>query len=259
MSKSPAFQFYSSDFLVDTLGWSIEELGIYIRLLLYQWSNGSIPTDKKMLARIAGCSYKKFNDNSKNVLTKFLPCEGQKDASKLQNLRLEKTRQMQLKYSESQRNRANKRWSKTDATALPRHCQNDATALPAHMPEACSSSSSIYNIYGTPACAEPIPYEEIVGAYHTILPDLPKVTKLTQTRKSHIGARWKADKQRQRISWWEEFFEYIRDNCPHLNGYNNRNWLASLDWICKNEDNLVKIIEGHYHRDDDGRADESYL
>jgi len=36
MSKPPAFQFYASDFLVDTIDLSNEELGAYVRLLCYQ-------------------------------------------------------------------------------------------------------------------------------------------------------------------------------------------------------------------------------
>ena len=51
MNKAPAFQLYSNDFLVDTMAWSAFEVGIYIRLLLYQWTNESIPEDPERLAR----------------------------------------------------------------------------------------------------------------------------------------------------------------------------------------------------------------
>ena len=55
MAKAPAFQFYANDFITGTQDWSIEEVGIYIRLLCYQWDHGFIPEDKNRLARIAGC------------------------------------------------------------------------------------------------------------------------------------------------------------------------------------------------------------
>ena len=55
MAKSPAFQFYASDFLTDTQSWDIKEVGIYIRLLANQWVNNSLPKDLKRLSRIAGC------------------------------------------------------------------------------------------------------------------------------------------------------------------------------------------------------------
>lgn len=40
--KSPAFQFYASDFYMDTLSWSDEMVGLHIRLLCQQWINGNI-------------------------------------------------------------------------------------------------------------------------------------------------------------------------------------------------------------------------
>ena len=39
---------------------SVEAIGIYIRLLIYQWINGKIPAKDSMLVRIAGCSYDQF-------------------------------------------------------------------------------------------------------------------------------------------------------------------------------------------------------
>ena len=50
MGKSPAFRLYASDFYMDTQTWSNEEVGVYLRLLLYQWINGSIPNDENLLA-----------------------------------------------------------------------------------------------------------------------------------------------------------------------------------------------------------------
>jgi uncharacterized protein YdaU (DUF1376 family) len=121
MSKAPAFQLYSNDFLVDTLDWSIEEIGIYTRLLFYQWANGSIPDDPKRMARIAGCGTNKFIGNSKKVLMKFV----KNSEGFLQNLRLEETRKEQIenhiKAVESGTYGANKRWEfhiKKDSTPI---------------------------------------------------------------------------------------------------------------------------------------------
>lgn len=56
--KSPAFQFYTSDYLgsqrVQML--SLEEEGAYIRLLCYCWQHGSIPSDPEKCARLIGKS-----------------------------------------------------------------------------------------------------------------------------------------------------------------------------------------------------------
>jgi uncharacterized protein YdaU (DUF1376 family) len=54
--KSPAFQFYPSDYLssqrVQML--TLEEEGAYIRLLCYCWQHGSIPADPEQIARLVG-------------------------------------------------------------------------------------------------------------------------------------------------------------------------------------------------------------
>lgn len=54
--KPPAFQFYPGDYLssasVQLL--TLEEEGIYIRLLCYCWKNGSIPSDPEICARLVG-------------------------------------------------------------------------------------------------------------------------------------------------------------------------------------------------------------
>lgn len=53
--KSPAFSFYSQDFLLGTMLLSLPERGAYITLLAYQWDHGSVPSDHTGLARICGC------------------------------------------------------------------------------------------------------------------------------------------------------------------------------------------------------------
>jgi len=98
MSKAPAFQLFAQDFFMDTIEWSVDEVGIYWRLLQAQWINGSIPNDEERLARIAGCGPKKFSSGWKKVESKFkLNGDG-----RLQNERLERTRDEQEQYRESQ-------------------------------------------------------------------------------------------------------------------------------------------------------------
>jgi uncharacterized protein YdaU (DUF1376 family) len=97
--KSPAFQLYAADFSMDTDAWSVDEVGIYTRLLLSQWVNGDLPEDPTRLARIAKCSLKKFLPGWRTIQKKFVPCgEG-----KIQNRRLEETRHEQMLFREQQR------------------------------------------------------------------------------------------------------------------------------------------------------------
>jgi len=52
--KDPAFLLYSKDFQSGTQDMSCEEVGAYLRLLLYQHQNDKIPNDKERLMRITG-------------------------------------------------------------------------------------------------------------------------------------------------------------------------------------------------------------
>jgi uncharacterized protein YdaU (DUF1376 family) len=56
MNKPPAFQFYPQDYLSSArvAEMTLEEEGVYIRLLCYCWSSGSIPADPQRCARLAG-------------------------------------------------------------------------------------------------------------------------------------------------------------------------------------------------------------
>lgn len=139
MSKAPAFQLYAADFYMDTVGWSCEEVGLYFRLLMAEWVNGPLPDDPTRLAKTCQMSLKKFQVNFNLLVPKFVKNEG----GFLINIRLEKTREKQMQYIESQREkgkiRADKRWEGHVATAIIRLQPDDK---PKH---ASSSSSSIKN------------------------------------------------------------------------------------------------------------------
>ena len=98
MANAPAFQMYAADFLVDTLDWTVDEIGIYIRLLLYEWVNKELPIDPKRLAKIAGTSPKKFTKRWSKIQFKFI----QNGNGFLINERLEETRQDQEKFRQGQ-------------------------------------------------------------------------------------------------------------------------------------------------------------
>lgn len=70
--KDPAFLFYSKDFSLGTQDMSCEEVGAYMRLLIYQHQHGSIPSDVERMMRITGIfSEEKFNNVWEIVGQKF--------------------------------------------------------------------------------------------------------------------------------------------------------------------------------------------
>jgi len=121
------------------------------------------------------------------------------------------------------------------------------------MTESCSEKSrvdkSIKDINtSSPKVNNAIPYQEIVDLYHQILPTLPRVEKLTATRKSYIRQRYVQDLKE--IGHWENFFDHVKQS-KFLMGMTTSNngrkpFKANLEWLTK-ESNYVKISEETYH------------
>lgn len=98
MSQPPAFQLYAADFYMDTISWTNEEIGIYFRLLMCEWVNGPLPFEAKKLQKISQIGVKKWHKRWQIVGEKFkLNGDG-----KLINERLERVREEQLVYLQSQ-------------------------------------------------------------------------------------------------------------------------------------------------------------
>lgn len=89
-----------------------------------------------------------------------------------------------------------------------------------------------------------IPYQELISLYHEILPELPKVAKLTDKRKAQLKARWYESEKTQSLDWWKDFFETVKDR-PFLLGQNDRGWQADIDFLTT-QSKFIKIIEGKY-------------
>lgn len=113
-----------------------EEVGAYLLLLCEQWDKGFVADDPATIQSIARVPV----ENIQRVLEKF-----QHRANKLTNRRLETERKKKREYSESQRDKANKRWGKNDAAALPEKCNGNTkggNALQSSISISTSSSSS---------------------------------------------------------------------------------------------------------------------
>lgn len=83
-------------------------------------------------------------------------------------------------------------------------------------------------------------YISVVNSFNVICKSMPKVTKLTDTRKKLIK---KAEKLLGGNSFEELFLKV--ENSDFLSGRNGRWTSCSFDWIMK-QSNLIKIMEGNY-------------
>lgn len=89
----------------------------------------------------------------------------------------------------------------------------------------------------------PCPHQEIIAAYHEILPELPPVNEWADSNAESLRARWKSKAERQTVQWWVEFFLYVRKS-DFLMGSKN-DFQASLGWLVKSA-NFAKVINGNY-------------
>lgn len=89
-----------------------------------------------------------------------------------------------------------------------------------------------------------IPYQEIIDSFNFKLNKLPSVRQVTDKRKKAIKQIWDMNNDYANLNFYENFFDYV-SKCNFLFGDNNKNWIASFDWIFQ-KDNFVKVLEGNY-------------
>jgi uncharacterized protein YdaU (DUF1376 family) len=137
--KPPSFDFFADDFIAGTYHMEAEAVGIYIRLLCYQWSNGSIPDDEPTLCKIAGVDADAMRTHMRSVMRKL--CVG--NAGELYNERLEIERAKKLEIIEKAKRSAEQRWTKEKKgkpEADPKNdgCERNANAYANAMRTQCS-------------------------------------------------------------------------------------------------------------------------
>jgi uncharacterized protein YdaU (DUF1376 family) len=115
--KDPAFLFYPNDYLGGTMGFTLEQHGAYLILLIYQFNNG--PFSAANGRSIVG-------ESLFNSITHKFDCD---DNGLLHNARLSQEIDKRRKHSEHQRENANKRWNRK-ATAMHPQCDGIAGAMP---------------------------------------------------------------------------------------------------------------------------------
>ena len=83
-------------------------------------------------------------------------------------------------------------------------------------------------------------YKAVVDSYNSLCKSFPKVTKLSERRRKAIRARLKE----YSLAELEKAFA-LAEESEFLKGANNRNWMASFDWIIS-DSNLPQVLEGKY-------------
>lgn len=100
MSKAPAFQFYANDFMDSTRFMEANAVGLYVRCLCIQWTQGGLPKDARTLSKGVGMDFEEFERAWPAIASKFEVC----DDGLLRNRRLEAVRSRQEEISSKRSN-----------------------------------------------------------------------------------------------------------------------------------------------------------
>ena len=92
----------------------------------------------------------------------------------------------------------------------------------------------------TPPKTDRTNYQSVLDAFHESCPSLPKVLKLSDSRKKAIKARLN-DFGLEEI---KRAFA-LTEQSDFLKGTNANGWQAGFDWLMKPA-NLTKVLEGNY-------------
>ena len=86
----------------------------------------------------------------------------------------------------------------------------------------------------------PAPYEDIKNLFNAICVSYPKVTTMSERRKSAIRARLNTYK----LEDFKTLFEKAEASA-FMKGKNKNNWMANFDWLLC-DSNFAKVIDGNF-------------
>lgn len=211
MKTSQSFIFYPTDFVMGTALLSVSEVGAYIRLLCYQWQEGSLPSDETVLARLAQCSIADIH----GILPKFhAGTDG-----KLRNKRLEAVRK-ELISSRKRRSDAGKLGGRPKKAMLSDRLSNEKAiqSSPCTSPLPCTyPSTSTKEETNTPSVSL-TEFDQFWSLY-------PRRDGKHNAKKAWAKAKPDLETVKVALAWQTLSYEWTKDNgqfVPHAATYLNQ-------------------------------------
>lgn len=240
----PWYPKYTGDYLRKTKHLSLVHHGAYGLMLDWYYANRKpLPNDVSEIYRICGAVTPVEQQATDRVL---------KDFFKLREDGYHNDRADQEIIASDRASAHGK--AAADARWMPGECPSDAQGIPPQplsqpQPETTITPATAGGA-GTavPAC----PHREIIEAYHRLLPcgTQVKLSLWQGHRAQALVTRWREDKSRQSVAWWEGFFSHCAKS-KFLTGKVDKPgrdpFVVSLDWLLKPA-NMVKVLEGYYNR-----------
>ena len=229
---------YVRDFLTSTIGWTAEERGHYLTLLMIQWDRGSLPAEANDLERLSPGVCQCWSI----LAGKFPVCE---DGTR-RNAKLEEHRcrcvEIREKRSQAAKSAASGRWS-GDASRIANAQQTHSkrTAKPCHP---TSTSTSTSNALSSASAEDSQPAAPVVATS-----DPPKRRKRSQPKDAigwSVDSGWHGITDVDRNTWATAYpactldielvraTEWLKANPTKARKSNWRRFLVS--WLTRSQD-----------------------
>lgn len=255
---------YPASFLSATRGWSVTAKGVYRELLDAQWELGVLPDDPAALRRLIGASEQEWSEGWRHCAAKFEVCDGGLRNRRLEDHRAESTR-LRDRRAEGAR-RTNAKLGRTVDADAQRSPSLTLSVTPSEtlsvsplslqlsppLPSGVledSDSRPQQRTRERPAYESSEFHQQVVAAYHELLPMLPKAKQWGADRQRALNARirerLKDGKPADSLDYWRSYFALVA-RTPFLTGESGeRSWRCHLDWLLKPA-NFRKVAEGVY-------------
>ena len=245
------YQFNIGDYRAATAHLSNDEDLAYRRLLdMYYDTEQKIPLDTQWVARRLRVGTQ--------VVEAVLADMFEKQEDGWFHARCDEIIKQYKEFAEAGKRGAAKRWANKGVTPPNGEASSPPTPPPiATINQELITPNDIKVANATPDLGKPksapaCPVAEIVEMYNTMLPMLPAVSVVNDSRKRAIAARWrevvtteKMDRQ-QGLEFFQWFFKMVKDS-KFLTG-KTKDWKADLDFLF-NPSKFPRIVEGAYHED----------
>lgn len=251
MSKAPAFQFYVRDWLSDPQLKMASHFskGVWIDLLCYMWespSRGELAGSEDNFCRMLGLTCTEFSTFIKEAETLNFASVTKSNNGGNAEVTIRNRRMVR---DEKERKNNALRQTRFKSNAKSNGKVTVEVTPPSSSSPSLKDSLAKANVLEVPSSNDHCPHQEIIKLYRKYLPMCPEIVKWTDTRASHLRARWNENEDQRSLEWWEALFQQIAQSkflTGRVTGRGGKPFFASLEWIVKPE-NFAKILEGRYH------------
>lgn len=247
------YKFNIKDWTRDTAHLSVEEEGVYRRLLdHYYESEQPIPSETQPVIR--RLRLKGHEEAMQVVLSEFFTLESDGYRHKRCDDEIAKY------HAKASANRENgKRGGRPKDADEPKKNPDGFQLEPTdnlnHKPLTTNQDKDIQTTSVSRQGAD-CPHQKLIDIYHEAMPTNPAVKVWSEKRQQMMRARWRermADKKYQTeeegLDYWKRYFEYCATSA-FLTGKVSRGekppFTADMEWLITSS-NFVKVIEGRYH------------